>query len=204
MDYGGLPIHIKSKLVYLRPGLRRFLQIAQSKWWVIIWSSMKSENTQAVVEFIFKGLEPPCLVLGQESCKLLTTPEGKIVKKPNNSAVNQYLKVLKPIFWDQRPSMVGVPYNLRPTRENTFMVDDSPSKNILNPTSNFIVCPTWTIEKVQDRFLITLSRYLQTLAGSSHPVPIFVKNNPIGENYMEPKSYLYRELYAHAKYNKLI
>jgi hypothetical protein len=204
MDYGGLPIYIKSKLVYLRPWLRKFLQFVQSKWWVVIWSSMKLENTNAIVEFLFKGLHPPCLVLGQDSCRVLITPEGKVVKKPNNPVVNQYLKVLKPILWDQRPSMVGVPYDLRPTRENTFMVDDSKAKNVLNPTSNFIVCPTWTVGKVQDRFLLDLVKYLQALWGSGFTVPEFVRNNPIGEAYMEPKEYLYRELYAHAKYNKLI
>ena len=204
MDYGGLPVYIKSKLVYLRPWLRRFLEIAQTRWWVVIWSSMKLENTQAIVEFIFKGLEPPCLILGQDSCRTLITPEGRVVKKPGNTHVNQYLKVLKPIFWDQRPSMVGCPYDLRPSRDNTLMVDDSPSKNILNPTSNFIVCPTWTVGKVQDRFLLDLIKYLQALVGSSLPVPNFVSNNPIGERYMEPRDYMYRELYSHAKFNKLI
>jgi hypothetical protein len=204
MDYDGLPTYIKSKLVYLRPWLRRFLEIVHSKWWVIVWSSMKSENTQAVVEFIFKGLEPPCLVLGQDACRVLITPEGTVVKKPGNPAVNQYLKVLKPVIWDQRPSMVGVPYTVRPARENTLMVDDSASKNILNPTSNFIVCPSWTAGKIQDRFLLDLLKYLQTLWGSGLPVPDYVRNNPIGERYMEPRDYLYRELYSHAKFNKLI
>ena len=66
---------------------------------------MKAENTNAVVEFIFKGLEPPCMVLAQEACRILYTPDGKVVKKPNNPASPQYLKVLKPIFWDQRPSL---------------------------------------------------------------------------------------------------
>ena len=88
---------------------------------------MKSENTQAVVEFIFKGLQPPCLVLGHESCKILYTPDGKVVKKPNNPYVNQYLKVLKPFVWDQRSSMVSCPYDVRPTRDNTLMVDNTAS-----------------------------------------------------------------------------
>ena len=203
-NYDGPPAYIKSKLVYLRPWLRRFLQVALSKWWVIVWSSMKSENTQAIVEFIFKGLQPPCLVLGQDSCRTLYTPEGRVVKKPNNPAVNQFLKVLKPVVWDQRPTMVGCPYDVRPTRDNTLMVDDSASKNILNPTSNFIVCPTWTVEKVRDRFLLDLLKYIQTLVGSGLPVPQFLSCNPIGERYMDPRDYMYRELYSHAKYNKLI
>jgi hypothetical protein len=57
--YDGPPTYIKSKLVHLRPWLHRFLQTIQRKWWVVMWSSMTAENTNAVVEFIFKGIEPP-------------------------------------------------------------------------------------------------------------------------------------------------
>ena len=64
MDYGGLLAYIKSKLIYLWPGVCYYLQSAQFKWWVAVWSFMKLENTHMVVEFIFKGIEPPCMVLG--------------------------------------------------------------------------------------------------------------------------------------------
>ena len=100
--------------------------------------------------------------------------------------------------------MVNCPYDVRPTRDNTLMVDDNVSKNILNPTSNFIVCPTWTVGKVQDHFMLDLIKYLQTLVGSGLPVPLFVSYNPVSERYMDPKVYLYRELYAHSKHKKLI
>ena len=113
-NYDGPPAYIKSKLVYLRPWLRGFLQVALSKWWVIVWSSMKFENTQMVLEFIFKGFQPPCLVLGHEFCKTLYTPDGRVVKKPNNPVVNQFLKVLKPIVGDQRPPWSVVPTTFAP------------------------------------------------------------------------------------------
>ena len=64
------------------------------QWWVTIWSFMKLENTHAVVEFIFKGIEPPYMILGQELCMMLLTPDGRVVKKPNNPIINQFLKVL--------------------------------------------------------------------------------------------------------------
>ena len=86
---------------------------------------MKAENTNAVMGFIFKGM-----VLAHEACRVLYTPEDKVVKKPNNTASPQYLKVLKPILWDQRLSLLGVPYDVRPIRNNTLMVDDNASKNI--------------------------------------------------------------------------
>ena len=165
---------------------------------------MKAKNTNAVVEFIFKGIKPPCLVLAQEACRVLYTPDSKVVKKPNNPASLQYLKVLKPIFWDQCPSLIGVPYDIHPTRENALMVEDNTSKNILNPTVNFKVCPTWTVEKVRDRFLLDLSTYMHALWNSRLPVNHFVRNNPIGERYLDPRDHLYKELFCHAKFNKLI
>ena len=73
----------------------------------------------------------------------------KVVKKTNNPASPQHRKVMKPILWDEGPSLINVPYDVRPTHENTLMVDDNASKIILNPTANFIVCPTWTVEKVR-------------------------------------------------------
>ena len=99
--------------------------------------------------------------------------------------------------------MVGCPYDVRPTCDNTLMVDDNASKNILNPTSNFIVCPTWAVEKVRDRFLFDLIKYPQTLVGSGLLVPLFLSCNLIGERYMDPRDYMYKELYTHAKYNRL-
>jgi hypothetical protein len=151
-----------------------------------------------------QGHRAPYLVLAQDACKILYTPDRKVVKKPNNPASPQYLKVLRLLLWDQRPSLIGVPYDVRPTRENTLMVDDSAAKNVLNPIANFIVCPTWTIEKVRDKFLLDLSKNLLELTGSGLDVNHYLKHNRIGERRLEPQDHLYNELISHAKYNKLI
>ena len=76
---------------------------------MVVWSSMKAENTNAIVEFIFKGLELPCLVPTQEACRALTTWEGGTVRRPNNPMSPQYLKPMKPVLWDQRPPLMKVP-----------------------------------------------------------------------------------------------
>ena len=123
------------------------------------------------VEFILKGLEPPCLVLQHEFCENLYTPDNKVVKKPNNPTLNQYLKVLKPIVLDWHPFMVGCPYDVRPTRDNTMIVDDNASKNVLNLTSIFTICFTSVVGKVQDRFCLNLVKYLQMLMGSRLLMP---------------------------------
>ena len=202
--YHGPPVYIKSKLVHLRPYLRQFLEVVQRRWWVIVWSSMTAENTNAIVEFIFKGLDHPCLVLAQEACRTLMTRDGGIVRKPNNPKSPQYLKVMKPIFWDQRPTLMNVPYTLKTTPGNTLMVDDSPAKTFLNPRGNVIICPSWSIEKVRDRFLSELATYLRALTNSSKPVNEYVRSNPIGESHLDPQGHLYRELFSHARFNKLV
>lgn len=120
---------------------------------------MKPENIQAVMEFIFKGFKPSVLVLGQESCMILTIHNNKAVMKPINHVVNQYLKVLKFFLWDHCMSMVGFPYDKQHVWDNTLMVDNNLSKDILNITSNFIVCLTWMVGKVQDCFLLELVQY---------------------------------------------
>jgi hypothetical protein len=101
-------------------------------------------------------------------------PEGRVVRRLGNPTVNQYLKVLKPIFGDQHPTMIRCSYNIWATRDNTPMMDDNASKNIMNPTSNYIVYPTWTVRKVEDQFVIDLERYCQGLVGSGLPIPQFI------------------------------
>jgi hypothetical protein len=44
----------------------------------------------------------------------------------------------------------------------------------------------------------------QALVGSGLPNPQFVQSNSIGDSYMNLKDYMYKELFAHAKYNKYI
>jgi hypothetical protein len=85
MDYGGLPTYINNKLVHLQSGLCRFLHIAQSKLWVAIWSFMKSTHTQAVVEFIFKGIKPPLHGARLGIVHDVLDPGGEVVRKPRTN-----------------------------------------------------------------------------------------------------------------------
>jgi hypothetical protein len=73
------------------------------------------------------------MVQGLESCKTLLTPKVELLGSQGT--------LLSPIFWDQRPTMIGCPYGLWPTHDNLF-------KNNVNPTFNYIVCPTWVVGKV--------------------------------------------------------
>ena len=85
----------------------------------------------------------------EEAVALITNWEGAIVKRPNNPMSPQYLKPIKPVFWDQCPPLMKVPYQIQTTPGNTLMVDDSPAKTFSNPTGTVIICPSWTVEKVR-------------------------------------------------------
>ena len=72
---------INHKVVRARPGLKRFLLDVQAVAHVIVWSSMVLSNTEPIVSFLFHGLDPPYLVLGQESCDDLRDERGRPVDK---------------------------------------------------------------------------------------------------------------------------
>ena len=93
--------------------------------------------------------------------------------------------------------MIGCPYDLRPSCENTLMVDNNPSKNILNLISNYIVCPMGMVR----RSTINFHGPCQILLGAQWeqvPIPQYVWNNRIGDRYMDLKVYVYRELWVQA------
>ena len=139
--------------------------------------------------------------LGEESCKILYTPDGKVVMKPNKPAVSQYFKVLKPILWDQHPRWSAVPM---PHPSQHAHCGRQRFQKHSEPDLQLHGLPYVDGREGPRPFFLDLLKYLQAFMGSGMPVPKFVSLNAIGERYMDPKEYLYRELYAHAKYNELI
>ena len=108
---------------------------------------------------------------------MLFDPGGEGCEEVEEVHCQPILEGVKPIFLDQRPTVIGCPYDLWPIRDNTLMVDNNPFKNILNLTSNYIVCSMWTVGKVQDLFLIDLGRYVHVFVGSGLPIPQFLLPN---------------------------
>ena len=62
------------------------------------------------------------------------------------------------------------------------MLENIPSNNILNPASNYIVCPTWTILKAKDQYLMNIFKYFQAFVRNMFFGPHYVSVNSIGEN----------------------
>jgi len=95
-------------------------------------------NTEGVSKHLFEEIEMPSLVLGQESCTKLKCKDrfGKITTfKELGTSKELFLKNLSTLF-------KGSHGNFPP--ENTIVVDDNPSKHIMNNSKNVILLDTWS------------------------------------------------------------
>ena len=206
MDYDGqLDTLINRKAVRPHPGVRDFLREVLDLFHVIVWSSMIMANTEAIVDFLFRGLPRPCLVLGQEACDELVDEKGFPVPKfGGRGGGQQFLKVLRSRLWRGIPILEGVPHGHWPTPENTLLVDDSPTKSVLNPPGTVVFPDTWTGDR-KDTFLVDrLAPYLRMVVLHPGSIPDFVRSNPIGNAALSPRDNVYKSIVRLAKINKLI
>ena len=205
MDYDGvLDSLVNRKAVRARPGLRAFLREVLDLAHVVIWSSMVLDNTEPIVRFLFAGLPSPCLVLGQEACDELFDERGAPVPKFGGGGGQQFLKVLRSRLWVGVPRLEGVPHGWWPTADNTLLVDDSPTKSVLNPPGTVVFPDTWTGQR-NDTFLVNeLGPYLRRLVRHPGSVPDFVLSNPFGNGPLLPTSDVYSAIRRLAGFNKLI
>ena len=205
-DYDGeLDTLINRKAVRARPGLRDFLREVLDLAHVIVWSSMVMENTKPIVDFHFRNLPSPCLILSQEDCDELLDKKGLPVPKFGSCGGGQrFLKVLQSRLWRGIPRLQGVPHGWWLTPENTVLIDDSPTKSVLNPPGNTIFPDTWTGDR-NDTFLVdTLAPYIRRLVLHAGSIPFFVRSNPIGNVGLSPRDNVFKSIMRLAKLNKLI
>ncbi len=92
----------------IRPGLRKFLRFCFSYFkYVIVWSAGITEYVNSAVDYIFKGLPNPHVVLSRPECLNEGTKENMILSKPITRLIE-----LVPTLNDK--------INL----ENTYIIDD--------------------------------------------------------------------------------
>ena len=205
MDYDGdYDTLINRKAVRARPGLRAFLREVLDLAHVVVWSSMVSDNTEPIVRFLFSSLPGPCLVLGQEDCDELFDDKGALVPKFGGKGGQQFLKILNSKLWVGIPLLEGVPYGWWPTAENTLLVDNSPTKSVLNPPGSAIFPDTWTGSRKDTFLLDELAPYLRRLVRHPGSVPDFVLSNPFGNGPVPPTSDVYTAIWRLAESNNLI
>ena len=63
-----VPTIVGAKGVYIRPGIREFLGNLSYFANIVIWSLMLDGKSREVCTWLFDGLPPPDLILGQKAC----------------------------------------------------------------------------------------------------------------------------------------
>ena len=112
---------------------------------------MKKSTTEAICKYLFRGISLPLFVLGQDSCSMLKcrTPHGQIsyFKVPGTSK-ELFLKNLDNLFNG---------YGRRFTSPNAIVVDESPSKHIMNNPQNVVLPRSWSHirDGRRDNFLLS-------------------------------------------------
>ena len=159
------------------------------------------DNMKAIASFFFQELAMPCLLLGQEHCDELHDRSGKTVPNVRGGGGPQFLKVLMKNLWVGVHVLEGVPHGCLPTPGNTFLVDDSLAKSILNPPDNAIFPHLWKCDR-NDTFLENeLGPHIRRLAYHLGSVLDFVLSNSIGNRPLSPQDEVFRKLYGYAKLN---
>lgn len=138
VHFGPIPTLVGPKVVWTRPGLRAFLEAVNEVCHVCVWSSMVYSTTERIVEFLFQGLQKPSLILGQESCGILYDEDGRVVMSQTSCWKKQFFKILKSGLWDVSDRLDWNLLKLRPTPQNTLLIDDSPTKGCLNHVLAFM------------------------------------------------------------------
>ena len=205
-DYDGeLDTLINRKVFPARLSLQDFFREVLNFIHVVVWSSMVMENTKPIINFIFRDLPIPCLILSQEAYDELLGGRGLLVPKfGGQGGGQQFLKVLRSRLWRDIPPMEGVLHGCWPTLENTLLIDNSPTKSILNPPGNVIFPNPWTGDR-NDTFLVhRLASYLRRLVLHPRSIPDFDRSNPIGNATLNPRNNVYKSIVRLAKFNKLI
>ena len=126
------------KKVVIRPFCPRVLRELSKIANLSVWSSMKRSTVIEICNVLFKGLDPPLHVFGQEQCDIVKCKlnNGRIGNyKTKGTNKDLFLKPLEKLF-EMSDSVFG--------SENTLIVDDSPEKHITNHPKNVILLETWS------------------------------------------------------------
>ena len=135
-----MPAIVGPKAVYVQLGCSAFLIELQIIAFVSVWSSMKKTTVEEIYKYLFRGGQMPVCVLGQDSCKTVKCRDtfGRLVSFKELETIKELiLKNLESLFSSSRGNFIC---------NNTFIVDDSPRKHIMNKPENVVLpdaCSNW-------------------------------------------------------------
>lgn len=112
---------------------------------------MKRSNVRPIADHLFRDIESPMYVLGQEQCGIMMcrNRRGRVVPYKVKGTDKDLL--LKPM--DKLDRLKS--WNF--TKNNTIIVDDSPIKHFMNYSSQVVLLDTWSYngDGVADNYLVT-------------------------------------------------
>lgn len=187
-----LPAAIGIKAVFVRPHCHDFLRELSLIANVSVWSSMVLPTTKAICEYLFRGVQSPKLILGQNSCEVLK------VRGPRNKLSNWKVKgTNKDLFLKPLDKLFGT-MNSKFNAHDTIIIDDSRDKHVLNEPENVVLPESWIAADASDRFLVDeLLPWIQRLHQSrGQGLLSFRREDNIGRRMLteEPISDEYDEL----------
>ena len=92
-----LPTVVSPKAVYVRPHCLDFLRELSLVAYVSVWSSMVTTTTKLICNYLFKGLQAPLHILGQDSCDVIKYRGSRNKLSNSESEGNQQGLVLQTI-----------------------------------------------------------------------------------------------------------
>ena len=135
--HSSIPAKIGPKAVYVCPSCSAFLRAMSDFADISIWSSMCEPTTRQICEYLFRGLQMPLHILGQDSCDQI------FIMGRNNRVTTMKVKgTHKDIFLKTLSKDLFTKFNGKFRMNNTIIIDNSPLKHILNNSEN-VLFPVW-------------------------------------------------------------
>jgi hypothetical protein len=189
-----LPAAIGIKAVFVRPHCHDFLRELTLIANVSVWSSMVLTTTKAICEYLFRGVQSPILILGQNSCEVVK------VRGPRNKLSNLKVKGTKKDLFLKPLDRLFDTVNSKFNAHDTIIIDDSRDKHVMNEPENVVLPESWTEAATSDRFLVDeLLPWIQRLHRSrGQGLLSFRRDDDIGRRMLieESNSDEYDELVA--------
>ena len=183
--YSTIPTIVGLKDVYTCLGVREFLRNLSQFANIVIWSSMLDGIARQVCTWLFDGLPPPDLVLGQKACGRIPVALKLDLTYLDNSEKKIFLKTLGNALFGKEDGKYTV--------DNSVLIDDSPEKSILNYTGNAVFLDFWTTDENDSYLYLELQPWLQTLSTTCKVGDLqeYVDRNRIGQSPLCKESYLF-------------
>ena len=132
------PALVGPKAVWVKPNCSNFLTELRRFAIVSVWSSMKKSTTDQIAQYLFRDIPSPFQVFGQDSCQTLRKRDssGRLSSfKVPGTDKDLFLKNLEMLFKGSKG---------RFSASNTIIVDDCPTKHVMNQPINVVLPDSWS------------------------------------------------------------